>query len=155
MYNRPVLLIAMDDFTRRWYCERHGTRPDSIQPIEVRVGNGCLRPANLQQPEPLRYSGSTNQGVKGDQHGITHTVAGLHCFQLALQTGTSNPALQGCTRVQRSASIQHPGGSITIQVDFERRVQRPPDVVPPNELPIGDEADTAANASRLVRRCSL
>jgi hypothetical protein len=38
-------------------------------------------------------------------------------------------------------------------VDFEGRVRRPPDAPPPNELPIGDEADTAANYARLVGCC--
>ena len=31
-------------------------------------------------------------------------------------------------------------------------MQRPPDVVGPNELGIGDEADTRANANRLIPR---
>lgn len=39
-----------------------------------------------------------------------------------------------------------------IQVDFDQRVVRPPDVVPPDELGIGDEEDTATNATRLLPR---
>jgi hypothetical protein len=56
---------------------------------------------------------------------------------------------------QHDALLRHlgfiPGGPGHIQVDFEGRAQRPPDTPPPNELPIGDEADTAANYLRLVR----
>jgi len=35
VYNRPVLLIDMDEFTRRWYCARYGVGTEAVQPIEV------------------------------------------------------------------------------------------------------------------------
>jgi hypothetical protein len=38
VYNRPVLLIDMDAFTRDWYCRRYGAGREAVQPIKVRGG---------------------------------------------------------------------------------------------------------------------
>jgi hypothetical protein len=43
VYNRPVLLTGMDDYTRRWYCARHSVGPgaDALHPIEVGAAPGA------------------------------------------------------------------------------------------------------------------
>ncbi|GBF93662.1 hypothetical protein Rsub_06765 [Raphidocelis subcapitata] len=35
VYNRPVLLTGMDDYTARWYCARHGVPREALAPIEA------------------------------------------------------------------------------------------------------------------------
>lgn len=119
VYNRPVLLIDMDDYTRRWYCALHGVEPGSLRPIEVTL------------PE---WAGTA-----------------LGCTARAVQrVWTCGAATARMCARMHGAHRGDDACPLHAQVDFERRVRRPPDVVPPNELPIGDEADTAANASRLV-----
>ncbi len=62
----------------------------------------------------------------------------------------SNACLTCCARLTcchaSHVAVSHP------QVDFERKVQRPPEVVPARWLPIGSEEDTAENAGRLIGR---
>jgi hypothetical protein len=70
VYNRPMLLIDMDEFTRRWYCSRHGVAAgaEALRPIQAgedRAGAGwCVGAARLRlSPHTCMYT--IDRGLPG------------------------------------------------------------------------------------------